>query len=123
MTCEITLRGYYIFAEARLAGLVESILSRHGFDALTDETGNIVGVDFYGVDMREDEELYVALIPFLREGSYMEFCDELGNLWRWVFSGGDCHRITPIELWRHPNAPPTLGQEVLEALDDCLLAA
>ncbi|MCL2106426.1 MAG: hypothetical protein FWH26_05115 [Oscillospiraceae bacterium] len=123
MNNEITLRGYDIFVEAHLAGLVESILGRHGFDALTDGEGNIVGVDFYDDDMREDEELYVALIPFLREGSYMEFCDELGNLWRWVFSGGDCHRITPIELWRHPNAPPSPGLDVMDELDRYLLAA
>jgi hypothetical protein len=121
MTCEITLRDYDIFVEARFADLVSHIFAYYGYDAAEDDDGNIVEIDLY--DSREDEELYLSLIPFLREGSYMEFCDDRGNLWRWVFSGGDCHKIKPTTLWPGPVAPPTLMQEVLAELDQYLLAA
>ena len=123
MAYEIFLRGCDIFVEAWFNDVVTRILESYGYDTLTDKSGNIVGIDCDERDMNEHEEMYMALASFMRPGSYLEFFGELGDIWRWVFFDGDCHKIKPVELWIVPSAAPTIGQEVLDELDQYLLAA
>ena len=116
MRYQIHLRDREVFIEARFINLAERIFNCYGYDVSIDSYGNIIDVDFCEDDMHEDEELYIAIAPFMRDGSYLEFFGELGDIWRWVFYGGECYKITALELWPDPIAKPTLVQEVLHLL-------
>jgi hypothetical protein len=53
-----------------------------------DETfGDIIGIEFTGEKMGDDEKLFAAIAPFVEKGSYIEMQGEEGDIWRWVFDG------------------------------------
>jgi len=123
MDYRIHLRDRDIFVAAQQAEYAARLLESYGFDPAYDEDNNITDLDFIGRDMHKDEDLYQLLAPLMWDGSYLEFFGEMGDIWRWVFYGGECYKIKAIELWADPAVPPSFGQEVLNELDRYLLAA
>ena len=118
MSRDIVLRDSSTFIEAQHAGDAAKILSGAEFETVVNEKGDITCFYFDGCDMPDDEELCRALAPFMREGSFLEFCDGLGNLWRWVFNNGNCGIVYAVVLWPKPDAPPDIRQQIHKAFAD-----
>ncbi len=59
----------------------------------TNERGDIVGMEFLAADDSDAYELlYEALAPYAEPSSRLEFRDDFGNHWRWVFDGSGVRR-------------------------------
>ena len=114
-TYDISLRDRRVFVEARHAEAAARILSDAMFEMETDEKGNIEDFYFDGDWMPDDEELCKALAPFLRGGSFLEFLNEVGETWRWVFDGQACERVYALALWPAPGAPRDLSRQIQTA--------
>lgn len=56
------------------------------------EDGNVVGIEFLGEKLGEDEVLFEAIAPFVAEGSYISMKGENGGQWKWEFVNGKCIR-------------------------------
>jgi hypothetical protein len=57
-----------------------------------DESGNITELDFTGEKLGNDEVLFRALAPYVREGSQIQMAGGDGAIWRWFFYGRAVHR-------------------------------
>jgi hypothetical protein len=65
-----------------------------GPDGMTDAVPgprNIVGLEFIGEKLGDEDALFAALAPFVDEGSYVAVVGEDGRVWRWVFRGCRCY--------------------------------
>ena len=116
------LRDSSIFIETRHADIAVGILAKAEFEAVFDDAGNITHFQSVCDDMRDNEELYQALAPYMRSGCYLEHCNEMGDVWRWVFNGDKCERITAIMLWPIPSAPGNIAQQIQKAFAKHLMA-
>lgn len=56
------------------------------------EPSNLVGVEFVGENAGDEEDLFRALAPFVRSGSYLVFHGEDGDAWRLRFEDGKFYR-------------------------------
>lgn len=59
------------------------------------EDGNIIGIEFEGEKLGDEEELFKVLAPFVESGSYIEISGEDGDLWRWVFKDSSLYYMIP----------------------------
>ena len=118
---DIYLRDSSIFAEAQHTETISHILVDSGYEMDVGENGNIAGFYTEGSDICDDDELYQALAPFLRSGSYLELSNELGDTWRWVYFDGSCKRINPVMLWPKPDTPPGISRQIHEAYSQILM--
>jgi hypothetical protein len=64
-----------------------------------DTEGNIVDVEFNGEKYWDDEVIFEAIAPFVKDGSYIQMQGEDGERWRWVFWNGRMRQITSHVLW------------------------
>lgn len=55
-----------------------------------DDSGNIVDLVHDGEKMGDDIELFKAIAPYVKPGSYIDMMGEDGNDWRWYFDGVTC---------------------------------
>lgn len=56
-----------------------------------DDSGNVCGIEFCGEKLGGDNEtLFSAIAPFVKEGSFIEMHGEDGSRWRWFFNGTTC---------------------------------
>jgi len=53
-------------------------------------TGDVTDIYFYGEKAGQEELLFKAIAPFVKDGSYIEMVGEDGSIWRWLFKGGKC---------------------------------
>jgi len=58
-------------------------------------TGDIVGLDFRGEKLGDDEVLLKALAPFVESGSFIQMSGEDGHSWRWCFDDGKLSEKSP----------------------------
>lgn len=65
----------------------------------TDDQGNIESIYFEGQKLGDDEYLFKAIAPFVKDGSYIEMSGEDGALWRWVFKNGQCREVYATITW------------------------
>ena len=116
------LRDGNVFIEAQHIGAAAPILSAADlYVAGIDTNGNITSIDFDGRDIGDDEEIARALAPYVRDGSYMELCDDMGYLWRWVFDGEGCTSVDAIVLWPKPDAPKDIKQQIQKVFEQHLM--
>lgn len=64
-----------------------------------DDEENVVGIEFYGEKLGDDEQLFGMLAPFVEPGCFIEMQGEDGTLWRWVFDGKSCEEKSAIISW------------------------
>jgi len=119
---DVFLRDSSIFVEARHAAIVTRMLTEAEYVTVVDEKGNITSFYFDGNGMGDDEELYQSLAPYMRDGSFLELCNEMGDIWRWVFESGKCVRATPVMLWTKPGAPRDIQRQMQKAFAQHLMA-
>jgi len=117
----VFLRNSDVFVAARHAQAVIALIEDTGYIVNKDDEGNIDYMDYDSWDMRNGEELYQALAPFMRDGSFLELIGDANDIWRWVFYGGKCHMIDAIELWPKPGTPADLAQQIHTAFEQHLM--
>jgi hypothetical protein len=122
MSDEIFLRDSNVFIEAKHVEAVTQMFEGALHRTEADEDGNIIYIDFDVNVMCVDEALFMALVPFMRDGSFFELCDDMGNIWRWVYDNGSCESAGAIILWPKPGEPPGLSGQIQKAFTQHLMA-
>jgi len=64
-----------------------------------DENGNINLFEFAGEKLGDDEILFSAIAPWVRENSYIQMQGEDDDMWRWYFTDGKMKEIHPQINW------------------------
>jgi len=64
-----------------------------------DEEGNIVAIYFEGNKSGNELELFNALAPYVKAGSFIEMGGEDGAIWRFQFDGTTCFENYPKITW------------------------
>jgi hypothetical protein len=54
----------------------------------------IIGIQFEGQKLGDDQILFDAIAPYVTPGSYIEMQGEDGARWRWVFDGKTCREVS-----------------------------
>jgi len=122
MSCdEFFLRNSNVFVKAKYADKITQIFSRANLTTEADDDGNITDIYFDVNLICVDENLFKELVPFMRDGSFFEFCDEMGNIWRWVFHDGDCGSVDAVVLWPKPGSPPDISQQIHKTFEQHLM--
>jgi hypothetical protein len=49
---------------------------------------NIVGLDFLGEKLGDDDVLFATISPFVKDNSEICMASDQGVVWRWLFRGG-----------------------------------
>jgi hypothetical protein len=88
----------------------------------SNDQGDIVGLDFEGQKLGDDEQLFRVLAPFVRPGSYIEVLGEEGYRWRWTFVEGEAGTVyleeqDSQEFWGVGDIGPAISS-LLESEDD-----
>lgn len=63
------------------------------FMATLDDERNIVGLQFIGEKVGDENVLFDTLAPYVGDESYLEFQGADGERWRYVFEGGDVEKV------------------------------
>lgn len=71
----------------RTIASLEDGLAEWGYPVETDEDGNIIDIYFDGGKIGDEDQMFAALAPFVRAGSFLDYRGEEGALWRWAFNG------------------------------------
>jgi hypothetical protein len=66
-----------------------------------DSKGNVVGIQFNGEKLGDDNILFEALGPFVQKGSFIQMQGEDGTMWRWTFNGTDMREVTATVSWSY----------------------
>lgn len=64
-----------------------------------DEEGHLYAISFSGEKLGDDEMLFRALAPFVKDGSYIEFRGEDNAMWRYVFENGKMEEKFATVTW------------------------
>jgi hypothetical protein len=62
-------------------------ISEWGYNVFNNDNGDIVDIWFDGDKIGDEGQMFNALAPFVRAGSYLDYMGEDGALWRWEFTG------------------------------------
>jgi hypothetical protein len=57
-----------------------------------DEEGNIIDIEFTGEKYGNEDILFNALAPFVKNGSFIAMVNDRREVWRWRFDGQKCHK-------------------------------
>jgi hypothetical protein len=71
----------------RVCPTLASILQELGFETDVDDDGNL-HVNYYDSKTGNEEVFIEALAPFVKEGSYIEWCGEDSERWRQIVRDG-----------------------------------
>lgn len=85
--------------ERRRCKTLEEALREWCYDPEMDDGGNIVGFDFTGEKIGDEELMFRAIAPFVKDGSYIEMHGEDGARWRWKFINGQMKEISARIVW------------------------
>lgn len=64
-----------------------------------DEGGAVVGIMFTGEKAGDEDKVFGALAPFVKDGSFIEMTGDEAAHWRWVFADGKCTHKSPTVTW------------------------
>ena len=68
--------------------------------ARLDENDNIFDIHFTGEKSGDEDRLFQAIAPYVRDGSYISMCGEDHYLWRWFFDEGVVREQEGKIFWR-----------------------
>jgi len=86
----------------------ESMMDEWRWEVEFDKDQNVVGIEFTGEKMGDDELLFAAIAPFVNPYCFIVMEDQDDHrVWRWVFANG--------MLYRQNAFPRTFGQ--MERID------
>jgi hypothetical protein len=76
--------------EGEACGTLEELLELWGYEPRVDQSdGSIVGLDCNNEKLGAELDLFKAIAPCVRAGSFIEMNGDYGA-WRWVFDGATC---------------------------------
>lgn len=81
---------------------LEEVFSKFYWEVyhLNDDIENdIIGIEFMGVYLLGDFDLFKIIAPFVEDGSYIQMRKEDSTMWRWVFKNKTCTEIKPKIIW------------------------
>jgi hypothetical protein len=88
------------FVPAEYAGKVMKKMNDYGYSVELDDDGNIIDADFPGDKLVYGEkEMFQAIAPYVKDGSFLEMFGEDGSRWRQVFKNGTCKEIVAKTVW------------------------
>lgn len=79
------------------------VFGEMGFDVMTNDDGDITAV-FYDNKIGDEAAFFVALAPYVEDGSHIDWYGEDGALWRWVFSDGVMQSIEGTTVYDPADA-------------------
>lgn len=82
---------------------LEQALEEFRYDTVIDEKGSLRIREFTGQKWGSDQELWIALAPYLRDLSYLEWRGEDGEAWRYEVSVGRLYERTEQRDWSEPS--------------------
>jgi hypothetical protein len=95
-----TLVQSEFFVATEHTGRVLRKLENYGYSPSLDDDGNIVEIDFIADKLRYDENtMFQAVAPYVKDGSFIEMRGEDGTLWRWVFADKKCKEVKAEVTW------------------------
>lgn len=99
-------------ALGELGWAVDVIPQKKGKKRKTPGAGDINGLYFDREYLTDDiEDTLDAIAPFVDAGSYLEFEDEYGCNWRYLFDGIKVEEIYPTVDWLVPSLTHTAEEE------------
>lgn len=73
----------------QMSKTIEGVLEAWRWEPEVDEkTGDVIGLEFHGEKLGDDEVLWKAIAPFVESGSFIEMHGEDGGQWTWNFVDG-----------------------------------
>lgn len=63
------------------------------------EDGDVVGIEFAGTKLGDDERIMEVIAPWVADGSYIQMHGETLGVWRWCFESGKCIEKYPDVKW------------------------
>lgn len=81
------------------AETLEEALGAWRWESYTNDNGDIDGLYFQGEKSGQDEYLFLAIAPYVKDGSYIAMRGEDGDIWRWYFDGQTCIEQTGKVIW------------------------
>ena len=99
--------GYYadlvnnnFFVPSKYTGRVMKKMENYGYSVELDDDGNIIDVQFPRNRLASGEkEMFQAIAPYVKDGSFLEMFGEDGTRWRQVFKNGTCKEVTAQTIW------------------------
>ncbi len=81
------------------ASTFEDAMRECRWDLDLDADGDVVGIDFVGEKLGDDEQAFSAIAPWVKHGSFIEMVGEDGDRWRWVFEDDAVKWVDPEISW------------------------
>lgn len=80
----------YIWVERsfRTINNLPDILKAWGWQIIFSDDRDVSDIHFNGEKLGDEDDLFAAIAPFVREGSYIEMVGDEGYRWRWFFHNG-----------------------------------
>lgn len=66
-----------------------------------DDSGNIDSIYFEGQKLGDDDVLFRAIAPYVKDKSYIELHGEDNAIWRWAFKNGRFLETYPEITWNY----------------------
>lgn len=88
----------------RTRATLEDALSDWRWSAETDADDNIIGLEFEGENLGDEETLFETLAPFIEPGGYID-CEAEGQHWRWYFNGVTTEELVGRIVYATPRYP------------------
>lgn len=85
----------------------EELLKAWRWDPEEDSAGNIIALYFDGEKLGDDEQLWSAIAPYVKSGSYIEMNGEDGTRWRWRFEHGHSFEQSSSTAWENIHVCPS----------------
>lgn len=77
----------------------KSIIEDWGWSVEFDSEGNINNLSFDREKIGDEQILFDAIAPFVKEGSFIHIVGEEAEQWKWVFKNNKCVEIQPKVVW------------------------
>ena len=74
---------------------LEDAMEDWRFPVVTDEDGNVIGIQFTGQKIGQENLLFERIAPYVENGSYIQFTGEDNHVWRIEFSEDDIEETKP----------------------------
>lgn len=85
--------------DVRRCKTLEEALREWRYEPEVDDGGNIIGFDFTGEKIGDEDRMFAAIALFVKHGSYIEMLGEDSARWRWKFANGQMKEISARIIW------------------------
>jgi len=92
----------YFTQQVKRSLRMDEVLAYFGWTPLVSNPNGIEGLCFENEKISYEEvelNFFKAIAACVKDGSYIEMCDEEGNGFRWVFKDGDCTEVQAKVSW------------------------